>query len=76
MRKLSPLIDVIVEHLNTEIHPQALLDVIQACNRNNVDAAYEDNYTNFFIRMCVELQEQVRKGHLGNTARFWRMKIR
>ena len=45
-----PLIDVFVEQTNTEIHPQALLDVIQVCNRNNVDASYKDESTNLLIQ--------------------------
>ena len=44
------LIDVFVEQTNTEIHPQALLDVIQAYNRNNIDAAYKDESTNLLIQ--------------------------
>ena len=65
------LIDVFVEQANTKIHPQALLDVIQACNRNDVDAAYKDESTNLLIQKYMGLQEQVCKGHLGKTARFW-----
>ena len=65
------LIVVFVEQRNTEIHPQALVDVIQACNRNNLDAAYKDNSTNLLIRKYVGFQEQVCKGHLKKTVKFW-----
>ena len=62
------LIDVFVEQTNTEIHPQALLDVIQACNRNNVDAAYTDESTN--KSMC-DSRNKFAKGILEKTAGFW-----
>ena len=65
------LIYVIVEQTNTEIHPQALLDVIQTCNRNKVDAAHKDESTNPLIQKYVGFQKQVCKGNLGKTARFW-----
>ena len=65
------LIDVSVEQTGTDIHLQALLDIIQACNRNNVDAAYKNETANLLMQRHVGFQEQVRKGHLGKTARFW-----
>ena len=65
------VIDVFVEQTNTEMHSQALLDVIQACDRNNVDAAYKDESTNLLIQKFVGFQEQVCKRRLGKTARFW-----
>ena len=60
--------DVFVEQTNTEIHPQALLDVIRACNRNNVDATYKDESTN--KSMC-DSRNKFAKGILEKTARFW-----
>ena len=61
------LIDVFVEQTNTGIHPQALLNAIQACNRNSVDAAYKDESTNLLIQKYMGFQEQVCKGHFGET---------
>ena len=65
------LLDVFVEQTNTEIRPQALLNVILTCNRQSIDAALNDESTNHLMQMYVDFQEQVRKGHLGKTARFW-----
>ena len=45
--------------------------LLKACNRNNIDATYKEESTNLLIQKYVGFQEQVRKGHLGNTARFW-----
>lgn len=44
------LADVFVEQKNTEIHPQASHDVIQACNKDNIDAASKNNSINLLIQ--------------------------
>ena len=65
------LLDEFVEQTNAEIRPQALLNVIQTCNRQSVDAALHDESTNGLMQMYVDFQVQVRMGHLGKTATCW-----
>ena len=60
-----------MEQTEAEIRPQALLDVIQNCNRQNLETALDDESTNNIRQEYIDFQKQVRKGHLGKTARFW-----
>ena len=75
LRKLSFLIDVIVEQLSSEIHPQALIDVIQACGRNNVDAAYKNEYTNFSYKSVWDSRNKFAKGILERLLDFGQWKL-
>ena len=64
------LIDVFVEQTKTQIYPQALLDVIQACNRNNVDAAYKDESTNYSYKSMWDSRNKFVKGILEKLLNF------
>ena len=64
------LIDVSVEQTDTEIHPQALLDIIQACNRNNVDAAYKNETANLPCKGMWDSKSKFAKGILERLLDF------
>ena len=64
------LINVTVEQTNIEMHPQDLLDVIQVCNTNNVDAVYKDESTNLLIQKYVGYQEKFTKDLLERLLDF------
>ena len=66
------LFDVFVEEEeDLEVRPQALLDLIQNCNRQQLDVTLEDVSTKELMRLYKEFKKKVRKGHLGKTGRFW-----
>ena len=57
---------------NLEIeNPTALVKLIQNCTRDNLNAVITDPSTQSLIKMYLQYEEMVLKGHLGKTATFW-----
>ena len=66
------LFEVFVEeHQDSEIRPQALLDLIKKCSRTQLDATLGDVSTMQLLNLYKTFKEKVCKGHLGKTGRFW-----
>ena len=63
------------EENETEIHPQALLNLINACSSSScceqLDEDLPDESVTHITNKYEEFQTKVRDGHLGNTAQFW-----
>ena len=59
------------EHEYLEICPQALLNLTQKCNRDQLGAALENAPTKELMTLYQAFKDKVRKGHLGKTDRFW-----
>lgn len=52
--------------------PQAILDLIKCCTRENMDLALQDPSTQEAIKKYREYEDKVERGHLGKTAAaFW-----
>ena len=58
--------------MNVEVYnPMALLNLVQTCNRENLDLALQDPSTLTILERYASYEERVCSGHLGKTARFW-----
>lgn len=65
------LLERFIEEEDVRLTPEALLNLIESCNRQNLDLALQDGSTINIIRHYMEYQDKVRKGHLSKTAVFW-----
>ena len=66
------LFERFAEEENVEVHnPVALLNLVQTCNRQNLDLALQDPSTLTILERYASYENQVRNGHLGKTATFW-----
>ena len=52
-------------------NPMALLNLVQICNRENLDLALQDHSTLTILERHASYEDRVRNGHLGKKARFW-----
>ena len=62
------LFDVFVEQTNTEIHPQALLDMILTCNRESADL--NDESINRLIQVYAEFKSMFARDILERLVDF------
>ena len=51
--------------------PMALLNLVQKCNRENLDITLQDPSTLTILERYASYEARVRKDHLGKTATFW-----
>ena len=51
--------------------PAALLNMVQSCNRENLNETLSDQSTVTLIDKYRSFEEKVLKGHLGKTGSFW-----
>ena len=66
------LFERFAEEENVEIYnPLALLNLVQTCNRQNLDLTLQDPSTLTILERYTSYENQVRNGHLGKTATFW-----
>ena len=66
------LFERFAEEENVEVHnPVALLNLVQTCNRQNLDLVLQDPSTLTILERYASYENQVRNGHLGKTATFW-----
>jgi len=66
------LFERFAEEENVEVSdPMALLNLVQKCNRENLDITLQDPSTLTVLEKYVSYEARVRSGHLGKTATFW-----
>ena len=66
------LFEQFAEEENVQVsNPLALLNLVQKCNRENLDITLQDASTLTILERYVSYKAWVRKGHLGKTATFW-----
>ena len=51
--------------------PVPLLNLVQNCNRENLDLVSRDPATLTILEKYTTYEDRVRNGHLGKTATFW-----
>ena len=51
--------------------PVPLLNLVQNCNRENLDLVSQDPATLTILEKYTTYEDRVRNGHLGKTATFW-----
>ena len=51
--------------------PAALVNVVETCNRENVDLALHDETTKSIFEQLIAYADKVEAGELGKTAVFW-----
>lgn len=57
---------------STEVtNPGSLLNLVQKCNRKNLDLALQDPDTLTILQNYTSYEDRARNGHLGKTAKFW-----
>lgn len=59
------------EDENVEIVPEAVLVLINSCEREQLDHTLADQSTRQMLDGYIKYQQKVRQGHLGKTATFW-----
>lgn len=66
------LFEQFAEEENVQVSdPMALLNLVQKCNRENLDITLQDPSTLIILERYASYEARVRKGHLGKTATFW-----
>ena len=66
------LFERFAEEENVQVSdPMALLNLVQKCNRENLDITLEDPSALTILERYVSYEAKVRNGHLGKTAAFW-----
>ncbi len=65
------LLEVFIDEFDIQLSPKALIDLIQSCDRLNLDNTLKDTCTINIINQYIAFQDRVRKGLLGKTAAFW-----
>ena len=66
------LFERFTEEENVEVfNPMALLNIVQICNRENLNLALQDSSTLTILERYASYEDRVRNVLLGKTARFW-----
>ena len=71
------LFERFIEDENVEVaNPNALLNLIQVCSRDNLELVLQDQSTVTILQNYVAYEDKVESGHLGKTATFWMRVVR
>ena len=66
------LFERFAEEENAEVYnPMGPLNLVQICNRENLDLALSDPNTLTILERYTSYRNLVRNGQFGKTARFW-----
>ena len=66
------LFERFAEEENAEVYnPMGPLNLVQICNRENLDLALSDPNTLTILERYTSYRDLVRNGQFGKTARFW-----
>ena len=65
------LAQFINEEKDEPTNPEALLNLIQSCTRENLDITLHDPSMVNILQKYMTYEDRVRNDHLGKTAMFW-----
>ena len=66
------LLEKFVEEEEVEIiNPEAMINLVERCDRENLNAVIDDPSTLELLDKYIAYEDKVRDGHIGKTAVFW-----